>query len=117
MIIGVAVSAYTAYVHYNPGALVCPSSGLVNCQDVLTSSYSVIFGIPLAIYSIAWFIVAFLLYAYKKNTLTELWFLIGIGGIIYSIFSMYMIGRTCIYCSALDLIIIASIVLLFKDKD
>jgi uncharacterized membrane protein len=115
-VIGIIISVYLAYVHYNPGALVCPTAGLINCQDVITSSYSVILGVPLAIYAVIWFVIALILSMSKMRTVTELWFLIGIGGIIYSLFSMYMVGRICEFCSALDVIIVASIALLFKGQ-
>jgi uncharacterized membrane protein len=116
LVIGVIISVYLAYSHYNPGALVCPTSGLINCQEVITSSYSIIFGVPLAIYAVIWFLIALILSFSKRSTLAELWFLIGIGGIIYSLFSMYMLGKICEFCSTLDVIIIASIVLLFKGQ-
>lgn len=113
--VGIAISAYLTYVHFSPGALVCLSSGIINCKSVVTSSYSVIFGIPLAIYSLAWFAIAIALVYYRKlKPVAEIWLLIGIGGIIYSLFSMYMLGKICIYCSALDLIIAISIVLFFR---
>ena len=48
--------------------------------------------------------------------IASLWLLIGIGGIAYSLFSMYMIGKICIYCTALDLIIALSIALFFSQK-
>ena len=117
LVLGMAVSAYTAYVHYNPGALVCPQGKIINCSGVLSSGYSIIFGIPLGAYSALWFLVALLLFLYKKaKTIAELWFLIGIGGILYSAFSMYKLGEICIYCSTLDVLIAASIVLFFKQK-
>ncbi len=117
LLVGIAVSAYLAYVHYYPGYLACFKSSIVDCSAVITSSYSVIFGIPLAVYSIAWFIIAFLLVrSGKLKTFTEIWFLIGIGGIIYSFFSMYMLSKICIYCLSLDVLIVICIFLLFRRK-
>jgi len=117
LLVGIIVSVYLTYVHYYPGYLACFKSSIVDCSAVITSSYSVIFGIPLAIYSIAWFAIAFLLVRYKTlKTLTEIWFLIGVGGIFYSFFSMYMLSKVCVYCLALDAIIAICIFLLFRRK-
>ena len=117
LVIGLIIAAYLTYVHFGPSALVCLSSGIINCKSVVTSSYSVIFGIPLAIYSLLWFALALVLTRYKKvRTVAEIWLLIGIGGIIYSLFSMYMLGEICVYCVTLDLIIALSITLFFRQK-
>ena len=115
--LGMAISAYTVYVHYNPGALVCPQGKIINCANVLSSGYSIIFGIPLGAYSFVWFLAALLLFLYKKTKMVaELWFLIGIGGILYSAFSMYSLCEICLYCGTLDVLIVASIALFFKQK-
>lgn len=114
LLVGMLISVYLVYVHYNPGALVCLHSGIINCASVITSQYSVVFGVPLAVYSLVWFVAAFILiYFNREGVITEIWLLIGIGGIIYSISSMYSIGEICIYCSMLDVIIALSIIMLF----
>ncbi|MCL4379488.1 MAG: hypothetical protein M1160_02485 [Candidatus Marsarchaeota archaeon] len=115
--IGAVVSAYLIYVHYVPSALICPNTGIISCVTVLTSVYSVIFGIPLAAYAVVWFVVALLFTRYGKFKLAaDIWMLIGIGGIIYSVFAMHMIGKICIFCSALDVIIAVSLALFFMRK-
>jgi uncharacterized membrane protein len=115
--LGIVISGYLTYVHYSPSALVCLQSGIINCKSVVTSSYSVIFGVPLAVYSLLWFALALILTHYKKTrTIAEIWLLIGIGGIIYSLFSMYMLGEICVYCISLDVLIALSIALFFKEK-
>ncbi len=112
---GIAISAYLSYVHYAPGSLVCPDTGVVNCEAVVTSVYSVVLGVPLALLSIAWFVVALLLTQYRKSA-AGIWLLIGIGGIIYSLFSMLMLGKVCIYCASLDVLIAASVAAFFTQK-
>lgn len=117
MILGTVISAYLAYVHYFPGYLACFQSAIIDCAAVITSVYSTVFGVPLAIYAFAWFVGAFLLARFlRKSTITGIWFLIGIGGIFYSFFSMYMLGKICVYCLSLDVIITISIFLLFGRK-
>lgn len=51
--IGLALSAYLTYVHYNIDALVCGTGG---CELVQTSEYSEMFGLPIAIFGIVLFV-------------------------------------------------------------
>ncbi len=51
--IGLILSAYLTYVHYNIDALVCGTGG---CELVQTSEYSEMFGIPIAIFGLLMFI-------------------------------------------------------------
>lgn len=52
--VGLALSAYLTYVHYNVDALVCSTGG---CEQVQTSEYSEMFGIPIAIFGLVMFTV------------------------------------------------------------
>lgn len=52
-VIGLAISVYLSYVHYNPDALVC---GAGNCDIVQASQYSKMFGIPIALLGVAMFL-------------------------------------------------------------
>jgi uncharacterized membrane protein len=53
---GAAVSLYLTIAHYNAHlALACPSTGVVNCQQVTTSSYSSLFGVPVALLGLTYF--------------------------------------------------------------
>lgn len=51
---GLGLSSYLTYVHYNIDALVC---GTGSCEIVQTSKYSEMFGIPIALFGMAMFIV------------------------------------------------------------
>jgi uncharacterized membrane protein len=53
---GIGVSIYLVIVHYEPGALICSNSGVVNCSKVLSSPSSVIFDIPVAVLGLAYFV-------------------------------------------------------------
>ena len=67
LIIGAIISIYLTYIHYNPGLLVCPEGSIINCADVAASSYSVILGVPLALYSFLWFVVATILVSTRER--------------------------------------------------
>lgn len=51
---GLGLSAYLSYVHYNLDALVC---GTGDCELVQTSDYSEMFGIPIALFGVAMFLL------------------------------------------------------------
>jgi uncharacterized membrane protein len=62
-LLGLAVATYLTYSHYsNPSEslLTCPGGGLgggaIDCQAVLTSGYSTIFGLPVALYGAVFFL-------------------------------------------------------------
>ncbi len=53
-VVGLALAGYLSYVHYNLDALVCGTGG---CELVQTSEYSEMFGIPIALFGVAMFVV------------------------------------------------------------
>lgn len=103
--LGLVISAYLVYVHFNATALVCPNNGFVSCETVLASTFSEVLGIPLAVYAFAWFIVALLLEYYRKRA-ARVWAAVGIAGFAYSVVAMYLLGKICLYCSTIDAILL-----------
>lgn len=118
LIIGIIDASYLTVVHFAPAALKCPTLGTkVNCETVLTSSFSNIMGIPLAVLGLAWFVASVFMLAFGyKNIIRNVWMIIGLGGVIYSVASQYIIGEICIYCTILDILIILSGVLFIYSK-
>jgi uncharacterized membrane protein len=108
LVLGVADSIYLTSVELNFAPLVCSSSGLINCAKVLspTDPYSSVFGVPLAFYALAWFIISIAVFATRKSKLAP-WYFTGLIGAVYSVFAMSMIGHICIYCSILDATLVA----------
>jgi len=54
---GLAVAAYLTYEHFTAGStLACPDTGVVNCAKVTSSQYSKLFGIPVALLGLAFFV-------------------------------------------------------------
>ncbi len=55
--VGVAVSAYLTYEHYSASAtLACPNTGAIDCVKVTSSSYSTLFGVPVALLGLLYWI-------------------------------------------------------------
>jgi uncharacterized membrane protein len=56
-IAGTAVSTYLTIAHFtSPKVLACASTGVVNCERVTTSAQSEVFGVPVALMGLAWFL-------------------------------------------------------------
>lgn len=111
IIAGLADASYLALSELNGVPLLCPSSGFVNCAAVISSVYANVFGIPLAYAVLSWFVIALLLFLAARavkvlKNVCDFWYLVGIGGTLYSLVSMYAIREICVYCLVLDAILI-----------
>ena len=65
-LLGLGASAASSYVHYNllrdPGyTSFCDISATVNCESVYQSAYGAIFGVPVALIGLLWFLLVVLL--------------------------------------------------------
>ena len=111
LIIGIADSLYLTVQHYASLPLICPKvAGFVDCENVVQSSFSVVFGIPLAVYGLIWMVVFLLLVHFNVKWIDiEIWGIFGLGGFLYSVVAMYLLGKICLYCTLMDIIIIMSV--------
>jgi len=114
-ILGLAASAYLTYTHYSDSALAgcTETSGAVNCTKVTTSPQSVVFGIPVAVLGLAFyvFLVAIMSpYAWRSGrrevALARMASLVvGLGFVLYLIYAeLYQIGAICLYCTSVHVI-------------
>lgn len=118
LILGILDASYLTVVHFLPTALICPSVGaIINCENVLSSVYSTVFGVPLAVLGLVWFLASlmFVLFGYHK-IIKNVWMILGLGGVVYSIAAQTIIGRVCIYCAVLDVLIALSVGLFIYMK-
>jgi uncharacterized membrane protein len=126
-IIGLILYIYLEYVVLinNSLPLFCSINNTpINCEKVLESPYSKLFGIPLGIYAIAYFIIdiflILLLYNKKLKIVYNLFYRsIGILFVIFSLYAMlFLIHSICLYCSTVDgiLIINFGIILYYYKK-
>lgn len=111
---GVAVTAYLTVLHYVAAVpLICVGQGgLINCADVLSSPESVVLGIPVATWGLAWFIVLAIgtwLSAYRPPMRPWLtgWALAGAVVVVYLVYVEFdVLHAVCIWCSVLHAIIL-----------
>jgi uncharacterized membrane protein len=111
---GLGVSIYLTIAHFTETALAgCSESGLVNCTKVTTSPESYVFGIPVAVLGLAFFVFAVAIMspwawqsARREIHLARIASLVvGIGFVIYLIYAeLFIIDGICLYCTSVHVI-------------
>jgi uncharacterized membrane protein len=111
---GLGVSIYLTIAHFTDKPLAgCSESGLVNCTKVTTSPQSYVFGIPVAVLGLAFYVFAVAImspWAWRATRreihLARLASLvIGIGFVLYLIYAeLFIVGSICLYCTSVHVI-------------
>ncbi|MFA6017479.1 MAG: quinone-dependent dihydroorotate dehydrogenase [Patescibacteria group bacterium] len=111
ILFGIADAGYLTYKHYSQVIPPCTVNHLLpiasDCGKVLRSSYSVVFGVPLATFGVVQYsllLIAFIsLYIYKKKIFTYWIILQSMAGAIFSVYFMYIqlgiLKSICLYCT------------------
>ena len=129
-ILGLAISAYETYAHYNGSHLLgCPSGagGTFNCTAVITSPQAVVFNVfPVAVLGLAFYVFAVVIFSpwvwRFRGTTVRLGGLrllvtsrgvdlvrlgsviVGMGFVMYLIYAEFQIGSVCEYCSGVHVV-------------
>ena len=114
-ILGLGVSAYLTYTHYTESALAgcTETSGAINCGKVTTSPQSIVFGIPVAVLGLAFYVfLAAIMSPYawrsarREIAIARLASLVaGIGFVLYLLYAeLFQIGSICLYCTSVHII-------------
>jgi uncharacterized membrane protein len=114
-ILGLAISAYETYAHFNGSHLAgCTSNGTVNCTAVITSPQSMVFGvIPVAILGLAFYVAAVPLFSpwawrmqrREVHLLRLASVIVGMGFVLYLIYAeLYQINAICEYCTGVHIV-------------
>jgi uncharacterized membrane protein len=113
---GLGVSIYLTIAHFTESTLLgCSESGLVNCTKVTTSPQSYVFGIPVAVLGLAFYVVVAALmspWAWRAARYRREIYLIrmaamvaGIGFVLYLLYAeLFLIGSICLYCTSVHAI-------------
>jgi uncharacterized membrane protein len=119
-IAGVGIAIYLTSVHYASVPLLCSSQGVVNCERVTSSSYSVIPGttIPITLPGIAWFVVSaalsILAMRWSQRWIRGaevVWTALGMLVVLYLIYAEIVALHTlCLWCSAVHVLIFVSLI-------
>ncbi|PJC80074.1 hypothetical protein CO008_03055 [Candidatus Roizmanbacteria bacterium CG_4_8_14_3_um_filter_36_12] len=125
-IAGLIDSIYLTWEHFNNVIPPCTINHflpiLSNCGEVLRSSYSVIFGIPLALTGIIQYGLIFiitLLIIYRKNVLFRFWlicqaFIGALASFYFMYLQIFVIKSICFYCTLSALISFTIFFLAYK---
>jgi uncharacterized membrane protein len=118
---GMAISIYLTFVHYAHVPLVCSTTGVVNCERVLSSPYSNVGSIPISVGGLVWFAVAGALALSILAQRAEpgwlqpaqvLWSLLGLLTVIYLVgVEALALGVICVWCTVLHVLILLTLVL------
>jgi uncharacterized membrane protein len=111
---GLGVSIYLTIAHFADKPLAgCSESGLVNCTKVTTSPQSYVFGIPVAVLGLAFFMAMVGLmspwgwqWARREVALIRIASLVvGMGFVLYLLYAeLFTIGSICLYCTSVHAI-------------
>jgi uncharacterized membrane protein len=111
---GLGVSIYLTIAHFTESALAgCSESGLVNCTKVTTSAQSYVFGIPVAVLGLAFFVFlaaimspwAWQARRREVHLLRIAAMVVGIGMVLYLVYAeLIIIGSICLYCTSVHII-------------
>lgn len=105
---GMADAAYLAQHELIGTPLICNIESLSDCNTVASSSYSHLFGIPLAIYGVIFYAVLFTLAALEllifDRLLRRVIQIIALLGVVaeigFTFIQVYLINALCMYCLA-----------------
>ena len=125
-VVGLGVSAYLTTLHYAAIPALCPGSGgIIDCQGVLTSSYSVVPGtsIPVTVPGMLWFLVSgwlavLSLAAGRRGEddptwlrpLHLAWTVVGLAAALYFVFcELVKLHEICVWCTSVHLMVFVSL--------
>ena len=120
---GLGVSIYLTIVHYgSSNLLVCSASGTVNCEKVISSPESMVFGVfPVAVLGLAFyvFMVAINTPWAWRSQLPLIWWarlggiITGMGFVLYLLYAeLVQIGNICLWCTSVHVLTFVLFVLL-----
>ena len=113
-LVGLGVSIYLTIAHYNTAVtLACPATSTVNCEKVTTSPESMVFGIPVAVLGLAFYL--FLVVVNSPSAWRIAWpplrwarvgsMVVGMVFVLYLIYAeMFSIGAICLWCTSVHVI-------------
>jgi uncharacterized membrane protein len=115
-LVGLLVSAYLVSTHYfaDQVPLACATGGIVDCEEVTTSTASMLGPVPVAVLGLLWF-VAFLglLVARRRQPGWRLmvaqvgWTIAGLVFVFYFVYAeLFLIGAICLWCTAVHAVVV-----------
>jgi len=110
---GVAVATYLTVAHYDTKvALICPENSTINCAEVTTSPESFLFGVPVAVLGLGYYVLQAVLAWLPRRMqgrgfeVVRLVLALGaMGFVLYLVWvEVVRIGAICLWCTSVHLI-------------
>jgi uncharacterized membrane protein len=112
---GLGVSIYLTIAHFTESKLAgcAETKGLVNCTKVTTSPQSYVFGIPVAVLGLAFFVFAVVIMSpwlwqaarREIHILRLASVVVGVGFVLYLLYAeLFIIGSICLYCTSVHVL-------------
>lgn len=109
VVVGLLTSIYLTYEHFTDNAtLACTTTGVIDCVKVTSSQWSTLFGIPVALLGLIFFVVLLALCwpsvwrrgeAWLDWARTG-WLTIGIGMVVYLVWAeVAKVHAICLWCT------------------
>lgn len=113
VLVGLGLSIYLTVEHFSASpSYACPTSTVVDCVKVTSSSYSTFLGVPVAVAGVVYFVVASPLYlpiAWRSSNVwiqraRWVWAGIGMVSVFWLVYGELDVGAICLYCTGVHLV-------------
>lgn len=117
-LIGIGIMSYLTYIHYANARSFCDLSETVSCDVVTTSIYSEIFGLPISIMGLGYFLLVLLIITVNKSKkafqyIFFLTILMLIPSLYFSMLEIFVIKAICILCETSKTLMILTLLTSF----
>ena len=122
---GSGIAVYLTAAHAAGAPLACNTGGLVDCEAVTRSGFSVVWGsqIPITIPGLAWFVVSGLLAVAALSgrepgwlaPAHAVWALLALAFVIYLVYAeLVVINRVCAWCTVVHVLVLLTFALALR---
>lgn len=124
-VIGLAVSGYLTFEHYTASTtLVCGDNGIVNCANVTTSQWSMLFGLPVALLGLLYYVgmTALFVPAVERRwpavvTLRLVGAAVGMVFVLYLVWAEFFgVGQICSWCTVVHVVTLLLLLLTVYER-
>ncbi len=119
-LLGLGISVYLTVEHFQGVTPSCPATGIINCAKVTTSAQSRLFGVPVALLGLIYYVVVTGVHLpplWRSTNRMVAWarVVLAAGGMAFVIYllvaELLIIGNICLWCTGVHIITFALFVL------
>ena len=117
---GIAVSIYLTALPYAGVTPACVTSGSINCEAVLSSSYAVIAGssVPTSALGIVWFAVSAAVWTRPAGWTQVAWSAMGLVTVLYLVFiEVVRLNAICLWCTVAHILVVAMLLIAVTARE